>query len=706
MHSEASGGAPPCRRCTKEGRECVLGSSNRGGHRIRRSNIEADERISSLDASALKKNQEPNNLLSRTSPITTSSLSQSIFRNAAVQNDAIERDHDDDSTSTANSTNDAPPVPLNPSDAFQLLKDVANQEADQSQSSGNLYHQANFHSPQSGHHDEAKGLEKGIHGGIMSYRLVSEGVLNPSNILMLVGRYVQHYHPYLPLVPRKYFQPEELGAFAVNNKHLLTAVLTISSRDLIDQPYLHLCCSRYMDELISKIAAGHGCEVEAVEALLLLAEWEPQGLRDHVEAVGHGEEDRSAWMHVGTALRTAYFIGLDRTSFRQESIDKSRTDSRKRLAWMNCYVSDRLISVRIGRAFWSRGPGPMTGLSDQDFPSLQPFQDGEEDYAKIFQAVLDLTQLYSNVQDVLYTGMLTSKQMMLMGDYVRYVDEFRQAIARWNLRWGTLQCSRHINATLQMSYEYLCLYTNAFVFQATITQALATRPIGDSRSLRDHLRHAFSNVGAMPDARFIWASIAAAKGYLTLVSTALDPVQHLRYVPLRYYLYAVYSAVFLFKARSYEVIDYEEEQQVRQLVHETIDVLRKASVSSKDPGSRYARLLELLWINVPKIRAPMHPPSLSIYADSDPPFSSTGLLSQGTGGYMQHSQAADFSWLDLEAAGHFVSGDQITAGGLHAPMPNFQPMSFSGPEQTSFQWNQPANMVNNSFFDMDGSLLF
>ena len=144
-------------------------------------------------------------------------------------------------------------------------------------------------------------------------------------------------------------------------------------------------------------------------------------------------------MHVGMALRTGYFLGLDRTSHRLETAEEARIDGRKRLAWAHCYVSDRLISVRIGKAFWSRGPGPMTGvsslrndwqvdccssfpflcrrtswrlttkqLSSQDFPSLQPLGIGDEDYAKIMAATLDLVQLYSNVHDVLYSGVSSS----------------------------------------------------------------------------------------------------------------------------------------------------------------------------------------------------------------------------------------------------------------------------------------------------------
>jgi hypothetical protein len=618
---------------------------------------------------------------------------------------------DDDSASTADSTI-GNTIPRNPSDAWQLLKDVATREADQLKASEAAKTQGDLGISivRQNQRSEPRGSINGIHADISTYRLVREGYLTPEIVQMLVRRFAEHYHPYLPLVPRKYFDSSQLDSFAVNNKHLLTAVITISSKDLIEQPNIHSCCSRYMHDLISGIAGGHDCDVEAVEALLLLAEWEPQGLRNRIEAVGRGEEDRSAWMHVGMALRTGYFLGLDRTAFRQESAEEARIDGRKRLAWANCYVSDRLISVRIGKAFWSRGPGPMTGLSSQDFPSLQPLNPGDEDYAKIMLATLGMTQLYSNVHDVLYSGMRTSGQMMLMGDYVKYVDDFRAAIGRWQTTWGQLECSPYIKVTLQMSYEYLCLYTNAFAFQATIAQAIASKPKSEAHSLRDHLRSVFSNVGSMPDARFIWASVAAAKGYLTLLSTQIDPSKHLRYMPLRYYLYCIYSAVFLYKARSVGVMGDMEERQVRQLVFQTMDVLKRASVSAQDPGSRYARLLELLWMKPQKTSSQLPHPVQSP-ATSDGPLSSAGgSVRVDAQGYMQFSPAHDFSWLDLEAVGDYVSGDPVAGTGMNilAPMAGFNPSSGYMP-QGEGMWHLSGNAGGNGTHwpvDWNGNLFF
>ena len=89
-------------------------------------------------------------------------------------------------------------------------------------------------------------------------------------------------------------------------------MITVAARDLPQGEDILRTCSAYMHQLVSELSAGKKCDVEAVEALLLLAEWEPQDSLSEAREVGCGEEDRAAWMHVGLALRIGYFLGLDR----------------------------------------------------------------------------------------------------------------------------------------------------------------------------------------------------------------------------------------------------------------------------------------------------------------------------------------------------------------------------------------------------------
>ncbi|KAJ9286737.1 transcriptional regulator family: Fungal Specific TF [Paecilomyces variotii] len=679
-------GTPPCQRCLRDKRECVLGSSNRGGRRIRKNKISnitpAAVPTPTMTVQLEDTSSSPNSDRSHF-PVYSESFVY-VQSEHAVANGTTAKD--DEIASNADSAIEE--VPRNPSDAWQCLSRVANRGAETTDAERLEDRQSGDSSdlPSTNGTQNGQRVDYHARSRINEYTLIQNRSLDPETVWFLVSRYAEHFHPYFPLVPRRYFDRNALGTFATKEKHLLTAVLTIATKDLVERPDIHEHCSQYMHELISGIAAGADCGVEAVEALLLLAEWEPHGLRPGKTPVGRGEEDRAAWMHVGLALRTGYFLGLDRTSFRGDCAGDPQTDERKRLAWANCYISDRLISVRIGRAFWSRGPGPMTGLVSQDFPSLQPMNEGDEDYANIFQASLDLTQLYGNVHDVLYSGMRTSNQMMLMGDYVKYADDFRSGILRWNQKWGNLACSHHIKATLRMSYEYLRLYTNAFAFQAAISQTLVSKPKDDVHPLREHLRTTFSNLSSMQDARFIYDSVDAAKAYLNLLVRDVDPECHLRYMPLRFYFYGIYAAVFLYKARSFGVLRPKEELVVRELVSRTTEKLNRASPGPDDIGSRYARLLELLWKPKSTITALQSPQETHFSNDVPVP---APIPSVPEAGYMQFSPANDFSWLDLEAVGDYVDPEQMTGTDILG-FDSFQsPTVYTAGQERSL-WQAPA----------------
>lgn len=503
----------------------------------------------------------------------------------------------------------------------------------------------------------------------LEYALVRDGRLSLSKVIQLLQRYKHYYHPYFPLVPTSTLDAGNLSRTAREEPHLLTAILVVASRDLTDEPNLNAACSEHMRSLVSALAAGGPGNVEAVEALLVLAEWTPYTSRSDAGHVGRGEEDREAWMHVGTALRIGYFLGLDRYSFHVRGDDiKDPQWQRKRLVWTACYISDRQISIRLGRAFWSRGPGPLTTLSKADFPMLAPVGPGDEDYASIFQATLELTLLFSNVHDVLYSNPGNSMRSHLSGGYIKYIDDFRSAIYGWKSVWGTLTCSPHLKATLLMSYDYLRLYTNAFAFHATVKRALPQIQQGQENRRSAHPapgRVFYNNVGAVGDARFIYEGLDAAKSLLSMINTFVDPEKSLRYMPLRFYLYSIYSGVFLYRARCVGVLSSDEEQSVRIMVQETINRLDRSGIGTQHPGSRYSQLLRLLWDKVERkerkadSKATLHNPYRPGSVGGPTPNSNGAGSSSAGGGFDENSPAVtemigDFSWTDLDAIGNFA----------------------------------------------------
>lgn len=357
-------------------------------------------------------------------------------------------------------------------------------------------------------------------------------------------------------MPRETFNPQRLQWLSRYEPHLFSAILTVASKD---EEALHQVCYDHMQQLISNILAGADANVEAVEALLLLSQWVSHRPQVAV-TVGRGEEDRVAWMYIGTALRLGYFLEIDRTSFNSDTQEDPAKFHRKRLVWAACYICDRQVSVRVGKGFWARGPGPLSGLKADNFPTLQRASDHEEDFATIFQANLELTQIFSNVHDILYSSKGHAWKEMLEGRYAKYLDDFRYSIRTWMDAWGSLNCASpnsignhitnslghpFIKASLMLTYDYLRLYVNAFAYQATISRALT-----DQRDSQHNNGSVPLINSSAPDARFIYEAVNAATSLLTRFNDSVTP-ETLRHMPSSYYLFVIYSAVFLYKVRTF-----------------------------------------------------------------------------------------------------------------------------------------------------------
>jgi hypothetical protein len=156
--------------------------------------------------------------------------------------------------------------------------------------------------------------------------------------------YKRIYHPYYTLAPAETLDPACLPKTAQEEPHLLTAILTVVLKDMVDEGNIFESCAQYMQSLIAEIASGKKCGVQAVEALLILAEWEPQcGLAEGAD-LGYGQEDTAAWMHIGLAIRLAYALKLDKAALLSASSGISNM-SRERLVWAGLYPHRMRLSV-------------------------------------------------------------------------------------------------------------------------------------------------------------------------------------------------------------------------------------------------------------------------------------------------------------------------------------------------------------------------
>jgi hypothetical protein len=190
----------------------------------------------------------------------------------------------------------------------------------------------------------------------------------------------------------------------------------------------------------------------------------------------------------------------------------------------------------MGQSFWSRGPSLSSKLTNKDFPNLKSLPGmEEEDLASALQAKTELTQILYNSHGILYSSTERTLAMVNDGDYARYLDDFQRSTTNWYAAWNGGNFSSNVRATLLLLYEYVCLYVNAFSFQAVLTRASGER---SQRQDVDPGKGAAPFSGGLmcsPDGPYVYEAISCARKILGLMNQ-LHPRNTLRFLPTRFYL--------------------------------------------------------------------------------------------------------------------------------------------------------------------------
>ncbi|RDA89751.1 hypothetical protein CP533_2922 [Ophiocordyceps camponoti-saundersi (nom. inval.)] len=709
LDSDGVSGGPPCRRCVEHQLQCVLAKSRRGGRRIK----------------GVKGALPPNPARSVPVPVPPSSSSHAVGGAGGGSGPAPDEGDDEDDDEDDDDDDDADDGDVDHHDAYRGVPPHHAAAAAASSAHGC------WPSPQSAHtwraespagsvaHDESSrrdsdGLEGhiastdllnpsdaldllaqvadldpgGRHGGSSGrdggarrnaqatgdgapvsppayFAPIADGVLTWLEASFLVKRYHDEYHPFFPVAYSSIFDGRPVSEWAEKEPHLLTAILTVASKDDPSWSRVHEACSQFMESLVTKLIHSGSTNIGSVEALLILAEWAPQRSNEY-STIGCGQEDNGAWMLVGMAIRLGYLQRLEQTALVPENGSQSVDVSRKRIAWAACYMSDRQVSIRLGKGFWSRGPIPSISWRAADFPSLQNQALGPDNLALLFQAQLELIQLFSNAHDILYSSSTHRKQLYTGGEYIRYIDDFASVLRKWKLSWANFTPT--VKASLVLSFEFLRLYINAFAFQATLNRAVA-RASQRASVKAQMVSNLFSDVAGNPDARFIYESIDAANSLLSILNSFIDPVAGLKCMPLKYCLYVIYAAVFLFKARLAGAISGEGDGGVRRAIQGTITQLQKTSTNPHSLGRRYATSLRLLWRKSapakhtpnnktntrpdPTVRAPLTPAQGALTRIEDMP--------RGDKAPLELDPLNGFSWRDLDSLGQYIASNSTMA---------------------------------------------
>ncbi|KAI5481636.1 hypothetical protein MNV49_002862 [Pseudohyphozyma bogoriensis] len=464
-----------------------------------------------------------------------------------------------------------------------------------------------------------EGGEKGSDGDVEreppptceDFPLVKKGILTVTKLKELVDMFFSKVHFIFPIFPVQRIPRtlSQLAQFAKDELHLTTTAIVIASRH-DKNTTVHEQSWAYLQTLINDIILGKSVAVGAVEALLLLSEYLPRQ-PDLAPAEVNAEENRMSWMLVGTAVRLGYMLRLDEASLQPakslaESTDNSAAQellNRERVAWTYCYLFDRQISIRTGKAFWSRGPGlcfsggagGIYPTAAKNFPSLRFIPEVQDDYASLLQAYVELSQIMTSTNDILYPSKDRTLSLVRLGEYYKFLDEFTRSLEAFRVTWeGKRWATYPLTECVWITFHYLRLYIYAFAFQAHVQRATwdaGKEDEGDAEHSPSKSVLFPSGLVASPDAKFILEAIDAAADLLRLVTDRLHPGGALPFLPSRFFMMFSYAGVFLLKAVYVEAVAPTDKIVIIRLLKRLIFVLACASTDEQSQGVRYARLL-------------------------------------------------------------------------------------------------------------------
>ncbi|RFU27556.1 hypothetical protein B7463_g8774, partial [Scytalidium lignicola] len=467
---------------------------------------------------------------------------------------------------------------------------------------------------------------------INNFLLIKLGLINPTQLRTYVSVFASRHNYYLPIIP-EYRLPtndHRLSQFAREEPFLLMVMVLIVTR--YEKDSTHVSCWKFVRCHLSGITYGGLPTVGVVEGLLLLSEHLPR-LPNVTENNFHRVEAFMSWNLVGLAVRFSYFLGLDQKTLLHPSQVRDEQASRERLAWTYCYVFDRQVSISLGKAFWSRGPGLCFQLQQEssmdiileahsNFPTLAsdlpkiPANEEQSnssnndqnagvsigDHSSLILAYVELTQILTNVHDTLYPSRDQTIALVHVGEYYRMLDEFTRTFSSFRITWKDKHRWKDfpLSETVWATFYYTKLYAYSFAFQAHVQRAIdksKTRPreVDPGKPL-DKLIFPRGLTGCA-DAKFILEAIYSASELLKLCVYDLFPQGALAFLPSRFYSYFSYAAVFLMKVVLTEAVASDEAERIMMLVGKAINAIQSASSKSdrQHLGVRSSRQLKALF---------------------------------------------------------------------------------------------------------------
>ncbi|KAN0104165.1 hypothetical protein V8E51_009910 [Hyaloscypha variabilis] len=625
-------GSEPCLRCKRDGEQCQFLPTRRGG------------------------NYGNGHTARKTRELNQGARDATENQTHADQSSHVEETRDDNSQVEIQQLAEAPLC--NPSDALEILartspshqsddSDYEEDEEDAGESGGaeqngndqaesingnpatssnNSVFLANGKSTAEGT-DDRQDLKS-----INNFPLIKLGFINPTQLRTYVSIFISRHNHYLPIIPvyRLPNNDKRLGQFAIEESFLLMVIVLIVSR--YEKDSSHVSCWKFVRCHLSGITYGGLPTVGIVEGLLLLSEHLPR-LHHVADNNFHRVEAFMSWNLIGLAVRFSYFLGLDQKTLLRPGEVYDEQMSRERLAWTYCYVFDRQVSIRLGKAFWSRGPGlcfrtqPEADINinleaHKNFPTLARngpdmlTKDGFNndsvheqnagasigDDSSLVLAYVELTQILTNIHDTLYPSRDRTIALVHVGEYYRMLDEFTRTLTWFRITWKDKHQWKTfpLSETVWATFYYTKLYAYSFAFQAHVQRAttkskVRLHDVGTGETLAKLIFP--RGLTGYPDAKFILEAIDSASELLKICVNDLFPQGALAFLPSRFYGYFSYAAVFLMKVVLTEAVVSGDRDKIMTLVSGAITAIRSASskTDKQHLGVRSSRQLKKLF---------------------------------------------------------------------------------------------------------------
>lgn len=557
---------PPCKRCKREGRDCQLVESRRGG--IKNVLMGRERKARQAVAGGLGSSSGGGGGGPADANVSVSRAGSSSV------------DGDEFSQRELHNTSDALEILAQAARTFPRISTTSAGAGGPGGSTGTGVGNARQESDEPATQPEGD-LVKAPRPAtpVAECELVAERkLLTEDEVRMIVDFFFAGMHPFYPFIPPELHAAEQL----TDVPFLLAAITSLASRYYVREvadpaakrywQQKHLDLWEYCQQLISKTVWGEAStrSLGTVFAFLLFSEWNPRAIhskhKDYAndpwftsredavkETVGLGaarRSDRMSWILIGNGIRLAQDLGAMETHPQ---------------VYIATHLSEVVLALRMGRR-------SMLGqMLDEPIPDMQ--------FSQVEHAKLDILKIMSLAHETLYSSRKTTRELLRNGKYLSFLGLFGPHLEKWERTYAPLL--QNLDGTLEMhSLTFDFHYTRLYIYSLALVSSSEYISMSAVATI-------------IPSTRFATMAVDAAKELLG-VASAVYQMGFLPRMPIRWVVRIVHAAVFLAKSLflSTSMVSRDSQRRTIDIIATNANILLDSSIDEVHLCNRYGTILK------------------------------------------------------------------------------------------------------------------